>query len=183
MNNPVLVHGEKASLFTYKDNKIITKLIFTGIPSDALIRTIQYSEKNKTLFIGTDSKGLIILNQTTVATKKRTDAESKNRNSYYSQIELSNGNVLTNEGDIVGDNTTSENQLPVKGKFAYYVSNTGDSLLWYSQFNISLGYYCLHRYNKISGETKVYEKIKSDYVVTMSGSQYYLANNSGCWNS
>jgi|CXWL01.1.fsa_nt_gi signal transduction histidine kinase len=179
MNNPVLVERENAWLFTYHDNRIVAKLIFTGIPSDALIRSIRYSEKNKTLFIGTDSRGLIIFNQTTVATKKRAADKSKNRNSYYSQIELSNGNVLTNEGDVIGDNDSAENSLPIKGKFAYYVSNTADSLIWYSQFNIFLGYYCLHRYNKISGETKVYEKIKSDYVVTSSGSQYYLANTLG----
>lgn len=179
MNSPVLIHGESASLLTYSDNKIIARLIFTGIPSDALIKTIQYSEKNRVLFIGTDSKGLIVLNQTSVVTKKRADAESKNRNSYYSQIELVSGNVLTNEGDVVGDNAASENSLPIKGKFAYYVSATNDSLLWYSQLNPSLGYMCLHRYNKITGQVKVFEKIRSDFVVTTSGSQYYLANTTG----
>lgn len=179
MNDPVLIEKEKAWLFTHKDNKIIASLAFSGIPSDALIRTIQYSKKNKTLFIGTDSKGLIVLNQTAVTTKKRISADSKNRNSYYSQIELPGGNVLTNEGDIIGEQLPLKTPLPVKGKFAYYVSGTGDSLLWYSQFNNSLGYYCLHQYNKISGQTKVFGKLRSDYVVTASGSQYYLANNLG----
>jgi signal transduction histidine kinase len=179
MNNPGFIEGEKAWLFSYQNNKIIAKLIFTGIPSDALIKSIQYSDKNKTLFIGTDSKGLIILNQTTVATKKRADTESKNRNSYYSQIELSNGNVLTNEGDVVGNNGSAENPLPIKGKFAYYVSTTNDGLLWYNQLNPSLGYQCMHRYNKNTGQIKVYEKIRSDYVVAASGTQHYLANSLG----
>ena len=179
MDNPIMVHGENASLITFSDNKIIARPIFTGIPSDALIRTIQYSKKNKALFIGTDSKGLIVLNQTTVATKKRAGAESKNRNSYYSQIELPSGNVLTNEGDIIGNNNPSENPLPIKGTFAYYVSVTGDSLLWYSQYNNILGYLCLHQYNKTTGQVKVYKKIRSDFVVTVSGSEFYLANNQG----
>ncbi|HNR17512.1 MAG TPA: ATP-binding protein [Chitinophagaceae bacterium] len=179
MNDPVLIEKEKAWLFTYKDNKIIATLAFTGIPSDALIRTIQYSKKNKTLFIGTDSKGLIVLNQTAVTTKKRTSADSKNRNSYYSQIELPNGNVLTNEGDIIGDQSPLTTPLPVKGKFSYYVSGTGDSLIWYSQFNPSVGGLCIHQYNKISGQTKVFGKLRSDYVVAASGSQYYLANSVG----
>ncbi len=179
MRNPVLVEGENAWLFTFSDNKITATLLFTGIPSDALIRTLEYSEKNKTLFIGTDSKGLIIINQTSVTTKKRTDGVSKNRNSYYSQIELSNGNILTNEGDIIGDSPAAENTIPVKGKFAYYVSSTGDSLLWYSQFNSSLGHSCLHRYNKVTGQTKVFSKIKPDQVVTQSGTNYYLASNAG----
>ncbi len=179
MNNPILVHGESASLFTYKDNKITARLIFTGIPSDALIKTIQYSERNKTIFIGTDSKGLIVLNQASVVTKTRADANSKNRNSYYSQIELASGNVLTNEGDVIGDNISPENPLPIKGKFAYYVSATDDSLLWYNQFNTSVGTNSMHRYNKITGQIKTYEKIKSDFVVATSGSQYYFANHLG----
>jgi len=179
MNNPVLVEEENAWLFTFRDNKITATLLFTGIPSDALIRTLEYSDKNKTLFIGTDSKGLIIINQTSVTTKKRTDGVSKNRNSYYSQIELADGNVLTNEGDIIGDTPAAENTIPVKGKFAYYVSSTGDSLLWYSQYTPSLGYSCLHRYNKVTGEIKVFSKIKPDQVVTQSGTNYYLASNTG----
>lgn len=179
MNSPVLIEKERAWLFTFKDNKIIAGLAFTGLPSDALIRTIQYSKKNKTLFIGTDSKGLIVLNQTAVSTKKRASADSKNRNSYYSQIELPNGNVLTNEGDIIGEYPPLKAPFPIKGKFAYYVSSTGDSLLWYNQFNASLGYNCMHQYNKISGQTKVFHNLRSDYVVAASGTQYYLANNNG----
>ena len=179
MDNPIIIREGNASLLTYRDNKIVANLIFTGIPTDALIRTIQYSKKNRALFIGTDSRGLIILNQTTVTTKKRADADSKNRNSYYSQIELPTGNVLTNEGDVIGNNASSENPLPIKGKFAYYVSATGDSLLWYSQQNSSLGYLCLHQYNKITGRVKVYKKLRSDFVVTASGAEFYLANNLG----
>ncbi|MBK8141210.1 MAG: hypothetical protein IPK57_09415 [Chitinophagaceae bacterium] len=115
MNNPVLVEEENAWLFTFRDNKITATLLFTGIPSDALIRTLEYSDKNKTLFIGTDSKGLIIINQTSVTTKKRTDSVSKNRNSYYSQIEL---------GKIKPDQVVTQS-----GTNYYLASNTGIGVL------------------------------------------------------
>jgi signal transduction histidine kinase len=179
MQNPVYIDGEKAWLFTDDGNRIVAKLLFTGIPSDAFIKSVQYSEKNKILFIGTDSKGLIVVNQNRVNSKTRADINPKNRNSYYSQIELPDGNVLTNEGDIIGSSPSALNPLPIKGKFSYTVSYTNDSLLWYSQRNARLEYNCMHRYNRVTGQLKVYEKIKSEYVVAASGSHYYLANGDG----
>lgn len=179
MSNPVLVQGENAWTLTFNENAIWAKPVISGIPPDALIRTVQYSEKNKTLYIGTDSKGLIVINQTSVAAKKRADTASKNRNSYYSQIELPGGNVLTNEGDIIGDNPSYGNPPPLSGKFSFYVSNTDDSLLWLNRFNTSLGYQCLHRYNNINHQLTAFNKIRLDHVVAKSGSRYYLASSLG----
>jgi signal transduction histidine kinase len=180
MENPVIIEGEKAWLLDVKEkNNITAKLLFTNMPSDAFIRSVQYSAKNSTLFIGTDSKGLIILNQTRVESKKRSNNNSKNRNSYYSQIELENGNILTNEGDIIGDNSVMQNPLPIAGKFAFNISNTNDSLLWYNQVDSRLGFNCLHRYNKITNQTKVYGKIIWGDIVAASGPFFYTANPKG----
>jgi signal transduction histidine kinase len=179
MQNPVLIDGDKALLFTYKDNKIIAVPVCKGIPSDALIRSVQYSSKNRTLFIGTDSKGIIVLGETRVETKKRNDLNSKNRNSYYSQLELPGGSILTNEGDIIGNNTTFSTALPIKGKFSYNISLTNDTLLWYNQEYAKLRHNCLHRYNYKTDGTKIYEKIEWETVVAASGADFYLANNNG----
>ncbi len=176
MDNPVFIDGENAWQLTYNGKTIIADLIFTGIPAGSYIKSVQYSEKNKLLFIGTESKGLIVINQNRVASKKRKDINSKNRNSYYSQVELADGNILTNESDIIGDNTIAKNTLPIQGKFSFNILHTNDSLLWYSQGNAKLGYNCLHKFNKITGETKVYGKIKKGDIVTASGGNIYLVN-------
>jgi len=176
MSNPVFIDGEKAWLLTYSGGKITAKLIFTGIPAGTYIRSVQYSEKNQLLFIGTESKGLIVINQNRVQSKRRNDVHSKNRNSYYSQIELSNGNILTNESDIIGDNTKDPDILPVKGKFSFNITHTSGQFLWYTQLNKNLGYHCLHQYNKATGLTKVYPKIKWGDIVAESGGKIYLAN-------
>jgi signal transduction histidine kinase len=178
MMHPILIEHKNAWLCTYENDKILVHLISTNIPPDALIRFVQYSEKNKTLFIGTDSKGLFILNQTTVESKKRNNTNSKNRNSYYSQIELSNGNVLTNEGDVIGDNSLTA-ILPFKTKFSFHVSTTSDSIVWYSENSNKFGKNLLHQYNTKTGSNKIYEKLLGDFVVTQSGSEIYLANGFG----
>jgi len=176
MSNPVFIDGEKAWLLTYGTGKITAKLIFTGIPPGTYIRSVQYSEKNQLLFIGTESKGLIVIKQNRVQSKRRNDVHSKNRNSYYSQIELSNGNILTNESDIIGDNTKDPDILPVKGKFSFNITHTNGQLLWYTQLNKKAGYHCLHQYNGATGLTKVYPKIKWGDIVAESGGKIYLAN-------
>jgi hypothetical protein len=179
MNNPVFIDGEKAWLLTYSDNTITADLIFTGIPADSYIRSVQYSKKNKLLFIGTESKGLIIINQNRVQSKKRNDVNSKNRNSYYSQVELPDGNILTNEGDIIGNNLVDINRLPIKGNFDFNVSQTSENVLWYNQMEPKPGHNCLHQYNKITGQTIVYDKIKWSDLVAASGTSIYLADMNG----
>ncbi len=179
MKNPVLIEGEKAWLLTYDGASIAVKLISTGIPPDSYIKSVQYSEKNNLLFIGTESKGLIVINQNRVESKKRNNANSKNRNSYYSQIELENGNILTNESDIIGDHFTHENNLPIKGKFSFNISHTGKNSLWYTQTNKDIGYNCLYEYNKTTGQTKAYPKIKWGDIVTESGGKLYIVNPRG----
>jgi hypothetical protein len=109
--------GERAWLLTYDGISITAKMIFTGIPADSYIRSVQYSEKNKLLFIGTESKGLIVINQNRVQSKKRNESNTKNRNSYYSQLNFRMGNILTNESDIIGNNPVDISRLPIKGKF------------------------------------------------------------------
>lgn len=179
MNNPVFIDGEKAWLLTYSDNTITADLIFTGIPADAYIRSVQYSEKNKLLFIGTESKGLIVVSQNRVESKKRNEPNSKNRNSYYSQVELPDGNILTNESDIIGNNITPISRSPITGKFDFTVSQTGENTLWYNQAEPGLGYSCLHQYNKITGQTTVYSKIRWSDLVVPSGTSIYFADLNG----
>ncbi len=179
MKNPVFIEGSKAWTFDYADEKITARLIFDDIPDDAYIRSVQYSEKNKTLFIGTDSKGLIVLTQNRVQSKKRININPKNRNSYYAQLELDNGNILTNEGDIIGDNTRNEIPLPIKGKFGYSLSIIKDSLIWYFQQDAVLAVSCLHMLNKKTGLTKVFKEIRNETILTNTGNEIYGVNSTG----
>ncbi|MFM6925176.1 MAG: hypothetical protein ACKOU7_06705, partial [Ferruginibacter sp.] len=176
MNNPVFIDDEKAWLLTYNGNTISATLIFSGIPPDSYIKSVQYSEKNRLLFIGTESKGLIVINQNRVQSKKRNDINSKNRNSYYSQIELADGSILTNESDIIGDHIGAKPELPIQGKFSFNITHTGEDQLWFSQTNAPFSYTCLHQYNKITGKTKVYTEIKGENIVAASAHEIYLAN-------
>lgn len=180
MGKPVFIENNKAWLLTMESGKIMARLVIEGIPPDVLIRIAQYSEKNKALFIGTDSKGLIVITRARVQPMKRNAPNTKNRNSYYAQVELPNGNILTNEGDIIGNSNLANGVLPVKGKFGFTISRIRDSLLWYSG-TLPNTRNILQRYNFATGETISYPKIKTgnNQVIAESEGKTYLADGSG----
>jgi signal transduction histidine kinase len=165
MDNPVLINKNRAWLLFLSGNKISASPICDEIPTDALIEYVQYSRAKEILFLGTDSKGIIVLSQNRVDAMKTTPAGFNERNAYYSQVALDDGNVLTNEGHIIGKNISSSASLPIKGKFNYLTSLTGDSLLWYSQHNAAAGYTCLYRYNYKTRQTEIYPKVRCAEIV------------------
>jgi signal transduction histidine kinase len=158
MTYPVLINKNQAWILSLSGNNISARQICDEIPTDALIEYVQYSPEKKLLFIGTESKGIIVVRQDRVDAMKSISKGFNERNAYYSQIELNNGNVLTNEGHIIGNNSSSPT-IPIKGKFDYFISSTNDSTLWYSQYDTSAGNAYLHSYNHKTGQTKVYYKI------------------------
>lgn len=178
MQNPVYISEDKAWLLTYENDTLDAKLIANGIPNESYISFVQYSQKYKLLFIGTESKGLIITYLKRLVSKKRKIGNIKKRNSVYSQIELSNGNILTNESDIIGDNTTV-NQIPFKGKFSFNLSETDGNLLWFSQYDRAIGKECMQYYNKSNGKIKKFPSINSTCLVVSMNDRIYMANNFG----
>jgi signal transduction histidine kinase len=180
MTSPVLINKNRAWVLSLSGRDITATQICDEIPTDAFIEYVQYSPEKKLLFIGTESKGIIVVSQNRVATMKSISKEFNERNAYYSQIELNNGNILTNEGHVIGNNPPSST-IPIKGKFTYYVSLTSDSILWYCQHDESAGYVCLHSYNYKTGQTKTYPRIRGSEIITkeMTGGKQMLVTEFG----
>lgn len=179
MECPVQIQDENAFVFSYRDRIITGRKMFTGIPADAFVKSVLYSKKNNQLFIGTDSRGLIVVSQTRVQPKKREITSVVKRNAYYSQLELQNGNVLTNEGDIIGDLPGLSSQLPVPGAFSFNTTITSDSLFWYSLVDSALQRTALYNYYLKTGETRKFEKINLGDHVIESGGYLYAINFKG----
>jgi signal transduction histidine kinase len=150
MKNPILISGSRAWTLEYKDRQLIPRLICSAFPTDVLITNAQYDEKSGTLFLGTYSVGMIILRKQMVKPVRSTNPNLEKANSYYSQLALSNGSILTSEGHIVGGPPLPVSRLPVKGYFNNYIlsttEGTTDSLLWYSWNDTIFSYsYVTHR--------------------------------------
>ena len=181
MEKPVYIKNGKAWLFHWEQDKIVARLFIENIPTDVLIRQVQFSEKNKTLFIGTDSKGLITINTARVQPMKRNAPGSNKRNSYYAQVVLPNGNILTSEGDVIGVNSPMLNPLPVKTKLGFTVFRPNDTVLWYPRILPGTAQACLHRYNFSTGKTTAFPKIllREYMALTEASGRTWLADGRG----
>jgi hypothetical protein len=146
-------------LNTTANGDIRLELIASGVPTNSFILCAQYSENLGLLFIGTESKGIIVISKNRVQPVKSDRIGANERNAYYGQIELPNGNVLTNEGRIVGSNPSLPGPLPIKGPFVVSLFKTNDSLLWYNALADDPKTYRLHCFNEKTGRTNIYDKL------------------------
>ncbi len=178
--NPILFNKGKAWILSFHGGKLKGRLICSQVPEDILVKYASYDEKKKTVFIGTDSKGIIIIGNNRVESLKL-DNPGSTRTSYYAQLELPDGNILTNEGHIIGKNPPATNALPLKGKFSNSIFLMGDSLLWFSQLIPKLRYNCLCNYNFYTGKVKIFDKVgpANENVMAVSRGQVYYADYKG----
>jgi signal transduction histidine kinase len=162
MSSPVLFSGETAWLLSYNSNRIIGRVIAEKVPSASLLRYAQYYEKGKTLFIGTESKGIIVITQNRVLPVKNKATDINKRTAYYSQVRLSDSAVLTNEGHVLGSETNKAITPSISGPFSLRTSLIGDSLFWYTQRTVN-GKGKLHSYNLKTGNVHTYQGANVPY--------------------
>ncbi len=185
MSNPVILFGQKAWSLSYIDGKLAVSPICDNIPDDVMIRYAQYDEKRKILFIGTDSKGIIIIEPKRVHSVKAPNLPPTQRRSYYSQVELDDGSILTSEGHIIGNTSSTVKAIPISGKFSFNIMMTSDSVLWFAQTDSvnNPGTSMLYNYNFKTGKKTAFPRITEDYQMVMAtaGNNMYISRNDGIY--
>lgn len=181
---PILINKERAFKIDFINNRLRASLICDRVPQDALIRFVQYDESIKTLFLGTDSKGIVVIKENLVEQLRKTRTSANERASYYSQVELPDGSIMTNEGHILGKSKPATATIPFKNPFSISTYMMGDSVFWFMQLNPSLHITCLHSYNFKNRKLTVYDKIRQNFsqlVMAESGGSLYLADETGIY--
>ncbi len=165
MAYPILIRNNMAWTLTLQNGVLVPRVCCDAVPTDAFIRYAQYSEKRKLLFLGTNSKGLIVISQNQVEPVKRHSKTPDQANAYYTQLEMADGNILTSEGHILGKWQAANPDMPIEGNFFYMLSHTKDSMLWYSQRREEYGHSCLASYNYITHQRTIYPKITTRHTI------------------
>lgn len=155
MKNPILMDGSHAWTLDYQGGKLVATLICDEIPLGERFLFAKYDENSSLLFLGTVSKGIIIIRKNAVRPVKKTlIGNSGNALSvdgpaaYYSQVALPGNAILTSSGDILGGSFPSRASLPIDRPFNDFVlaNPAPDSLLWYSRWDTIYSYsYKTHR--------------------------------------
>lgn len=177
MRCPILISGPKVWLLEYGDAHFKAREICSNLPANLLLRFAQYNDKGRTLFIGTESKGIIVVTENRVQPVKNTVTSINERTAYYSQIKLNENTVLTNEGHVLGAGYSIAS--PIKGKFSLRTSASGDSVVWYTQlidgkttlinYNLLTGMRQLYKGNILSSSASVATIADKVFVATLGG--------------
>jgi signal transduction histidine kinase len=144
---PIVIYGNIAWKLIEVNKKLKGIKICSQVPIDALIKNFLYVEEKGLIIIGTDSKGIAVLQKNSVTPVRNKNPSNLASNSYYSQIELADGSILTGESHRLGLSIKKNAELPIKDKFANSVYLTADSLLWYQQFTIEKNRVGIFSYN------------------------------------
>jgi signal transduction histidine kinase len=180
MANPIVIAGSRAWLLEYTGQRLAARLICEAVPTDAMLSYAQWAEKIGTLFLGTDSKGIVVVRKNEVRTVKRDPPDIRETTACYSQLLLPNGSVMANrlshKAAILGGPPPPLSRMPIKTlTFNNFLLLTPDSLLWYSYGD------SIYRYSYRNRQTSAYgcEKGSVTTGFVQSGNDLYLANAIG----
>jgi signal transduction histidine kinase len=180
MAHPIVIAGSRAWLLEYKDQRLDARLISEAVPTDMMLDYAQYAEKNGILFLGTNSRGIVLVRKNQVIPVKKDPPDITETTACYSQLALPNGSIMANRLDhkaaILGGPPPPPSLLPVKTPtFDNFLLITPDSTLWYS-FSDSI-----YSYSYRTGRTAACYAEKGSITTgfALSGNALYLANAVG----
>jgi signal transduction histidine kinase len=181
MKLPILLQGSNAYSWEYEKGRIKSRTICDGVPGNISVKFIEYSDKRSILFLGTDSKGIYVVTKNSVKPARQKMYDTQVKTTYYAQLELRNGNVLTNEAHQVGDQPAISTGIPIKGPFKNSLYLTEDSVLWFIQNRNSSSIDVLYSYHYHTGRYDSFPKINGYEKIAMQllGDKMYVATYKG----
>jgi signal transduction histidine kinase len=171
MESPIIIQDGKAwEIDGVNESFLRANLIAENLPENAQINYAQYFKKGKYFFLGTVSKGVFIIHQDGLIPKHPAVSNINQINSFYSQIELPNGNVITNEGRIIGEHPSAYD-FNIGSFFYNSVFRINDSIITFSRYDT------IFSYNVKTTAKKVLlnEKTTAEFSVVPYGNELIIA--------
>ena len=175
MESPVVIQDQNAWALEMETNgNIQCRLIASGIPGNTFFNFVQYKKKEDYLFLGSASKGFYFLHKNQLVARQPAALDINQHNSFYSQVELPDGNIMTNAGTIIGDAGVQHNYNIGEG-FLNSVYALNDSLLVYCYGDSIFSYNKKTYSRRLMFRTPVHD----NFSLAFSGTHLYFANQKG----
>jgi signal transduction histidine kinase len=173
--------GKEAYYLSFDGKDLTASLICNAIPTGSNIRYALYDTDTKYLFIGTESKGMMIIKPSYFRNLKNPLSNLLIPNATYTQIDVGNGQVLTNYGLILGEGNKQNAKIPINKYFGLSSYTFQDSILFFSAKHSITNNNVVHSYNYKTGETIGYPKIRinSTFGAALSNHKVFLATRDG----
>ena len=98
-----VLNANKLFKVSIEQDKLIFSLVTDQLPNNEFIRYLQVDELTKTIFLGTDNRGLLIGRPIYFNRIMPRDYKGGTSSAAYAQVVLKNGNIQTNSGQIFGN--------------------------------------------------------------------------------
>jgi signal transduction histidine kinase len=106
-----ILNGEKLFLLTLINNQIKVNLITDQLPKNEFIKYVQIDNVTNVIYIGTDNRGLIVGRPQYFNRILPNNAIAGVSSSAYAQLQLSNGNIQINTGQIFGNSKVKSSNV------------------------------------------------------------------------
>lgn len=131
-----LITGKRMYEIVLVNNHLHAELIFTGLPEHENIQHFQYDPLTNSYYFGTENNGIFIARPNYFDIIQNKVITNSNGRSLYAQLELKNGNIQMNTGDIFGINQqTLQLFTPVKELNFPTLFVNSDSVIFYANAN------------------------------------------------
>ena len=175
MHNPILISGANAWLLDETGGRLTARMICSAIPTEALLSFAKYDQTNEILFLGTNSKGILVIRKNQVRSVQRSSPFNILGTASYSQLALSRTSIVNSWGDIFGPMPPPAKALPARPPFNNFILTTPDSVLWYSHEDSIYSYN--YRNGKTTGILAGAGSITDGFA--LSGGRVFIANSIG----
>ncbi len=179
--NTLFFIGNEAYTLYFDGKTLSAKLICNEIPTTSNIRYALYTPETKQIFIGTQSKGVIIIKPNYFLSLKKPSNNPLIPNATYTQIEVGHHQILTNDLLVLGTGKINDAKIPIREKFGLSTYLIKDSILLYSKKHAITQHHSVHSYNFKTGKTIDYPKIRinSTFGAAYANDKIYLSTRTG----
>lgn len=186
----IFEYGQKHAIYTFEqkawilreqaDGSLTFELIADCIPQNVLLMHGEYVDEIETLFIGTESNGLLVIKRNPFDQLLPITNKNNLGTSYYLQLPVGDGRIMTNSGLILGESNGGEIiELETSNELghSWYKDSKGD--VWYSRLDSVFHYSAKTKKTNLLhyAETLAPEKT----VFTGRGDTIFFANANGLY--
>ena len=180
-----LILDNKLFQLEWVNQQIIPRLITDNIPVNEIIKYVQMDAVTKTFYLGTDNRGILVAHPqyfNRVLPKSQIEGVSA---SSYAQVELKNGNIQINSGQVFGNsdlktnfvfNKSSETNTFISSKNILYFTNV-DGIVEYDLINNKV----LNKFKDFTRRNAFIEVNNTMYAI--NGKEVIKKNNLNEWIS
>jgi signal transduction histidine kinase len=158
------------------DQKIIPRLITDKIPFNEIIKYVQMDAVTKTIYLGTDNRGILVAHPqyfNRVLPKSQIEGVSA---SSYAQVELNNGNIQINSGQVFGNSDLKTNLIFNQSSETNTYTDSDSVLYFFNKNGINEYSFKDNKFLKIGNQNEIKSITNSSSFIEVNGSIYTFSS-------